>query len=80
MVSGFLVVAGWVVAPLLVFAIGGLALRRQERHRGVPEPTQAAVRLAQLRRERAVAPAPVRGRMAEAVRLAEAGHSLRPRD
>ena len=84
MVSEVLVVAGWATTPLLVFCIGGLAVRRQERHRGEPEEMRAAVRLEELRRERARQAAPPRGRMAEAMRLAEAGHgarsALRPRD
>lgn len=71
MVSGFLVVAGWAMAPLLVFAIGGIAVRRQDRRRGAPPPARPAARLEELRRERARQPDRSRGRMAEALRLAE---------
>ncbi|WP_068253226.1 hypothetical protein [Janibacter corallicola] len=71
MVSGFLVMAGWAMTPLLVFVIGGIAVRRQVRRGwGAGPPARPAARLEELRRESARQPH--RGRMAEALRLAEA--------
>ncbi len=71
MVSGILVMAGWAMTPLLVFVIGGIAVRRQVRRGGAPPLSPPAARLEELRRAHALQPDRNRGRMAEALRLAE---------
>ncbi len=81
--SQIAVVAGWAGTPLLGFIVAGVAVRRQERRVSTFTPVVPVRRLEELRAERARRPEAVRGRMAEAVRLAEAGYggssSLHPR-
>lgn len=70
------ILVGWIVVPLIAYAGGRLALVRTER-RGRRQPVlDAEERLAQLRRLRDQGLVIPRGRMADALRLAEGAGAL----
>lgn len=69
---------GWVAMPLIAYAGGKLALLRAGRSRGGRPAPDAEQRLEQLRLRMAEGGWAPRGRMAEAVRLAESATTTAP--
>lgn len=66
----FIMFMGWAAIPVVAYVIGRVAIRRSNQRAAQRPRVDATVRLAELR-ERAVDGALIRGRMAEAIRLAE---------
>lgn len=69
---------GWVAMPLIAYVGGKLALSRTERSRERRPAPDAEQRLEQLRLRMAEGGWAPRGRMAEAVRLAESARAPAP--
>lgn len=69
---------GWVAMPLIAYAGGRAALSRTEHRRGGQSAPDAEQRLAQLRRLREDGYVVPRGRMADAVRLAQDAGAATP--
>lgn len=76
MIGENVILLGWAVVPLIAYVGGRLALVRTERRRRQQPVLDAAERLAQLRRLRDEGLVIPRGRMADALRLAEGAGAL----
>lgn len=62
---------GWVAIPLIAYAMARVVMSRSEHRRGGRPMPDARQRLAHLRRQRDDGHVAPRGRMADAVRLAQ---------
>ncbi|WP_068263142.1 hypothetical protein [Janibacter limosus] len=61
---------GWAAMPVVAYVVGRMAIRRSKRRTAERPQMDATTRVSELRRRRAEAGA-TRGRMAEAIRLAQ---------
>lgn len=69
---------GWLSVPLIAYVGGRVAIARGDRAHAMESPIDPAHRLAELRRRMAEGQRPPRGRVAEAVRLAESARMPSP--
>lgn len=67
----FLMLLIWLVLPLVAFVMAGVLIPRRERRAPTAPPFDPARRLEQLRERRRLDQYTSRGRMSEALRLAE---------
>ncbi|WP_435199868.1 hypothetical protein [Janibacter sp. GS2] len=66
---------GWLAVPLAIYGMTVVGVRLRARRAPVARPFDAALRLEELRAQRAPGHGATRGRMAEALRLAEGATS-----